>query len=155
MSLIINVQTGAVGSYEPYPFNSYCEIDGAYFGTSDAGLHRLDISDSDDGVAIDAGLGTGFMNFKSTYQKRIENAYMTMRSEGTVLFTVTVDDGAHNPPCTLALPNYSTPELVQRRVVIPKGLRGEAWKFELNNIDGAMFDLGQLEVATVNSSRHV
>lgn len=155
MILIVNIHTGAVGHYEQYPFNSYCEVDGVCFGASATGLHMLDVDNTDDGAAISAGLGTGYMKFKSVFQKRVENAYMTMRSEGAMLLTVTTDDGARNPAKTLALPNYSVPELVQRRVVIPKGLRGESWKFEINNVDGVMFDFGQLEVAMAESARHV
>lgn len=155
MILIVNTHTAAVGHYEQYPFNSYCEIDGVYFGAGQGGLFQLDVGDTDNGAQIDAGLQTGFMNFKDTHQKRVENAYLTLRNEGELLLTVNTDDGAHTASRVLTIPNYDTPELIQRRVVIPKGMRGEAWQFELTNTAGALFDFGQLGLLLAPSSRHI
>lgn len=155
MIIVVNTHTAAVGHYEQYPFNSYCEIDGMYFGAGQGGLYQLDVGNTDDGVQIDAGLQTGYMNFKDTRQKRVENAYLTIRNEGELLLTTTIDDGARSPTSTMTIPNYAVPELTSRRVIIPKGLRGEAWQFELTNTAGAMFDFGHLGLLLAPSSRHI
>ena len=154
--MVVNTHTTAISTYEDYPFNSYCEIGGVYFAASATGLHQIDVGSTDAGQPISAGIGTGIMNFGDSLQKRMYDSFATMRSIGGINMIVIVDAGARHPPKTISMvPRAVTTGLVKYRGIMPKGLRGEAWQFELNNVTGSPFDFNGLSVLDVPASRHI
>ena len=153
--LVINTRTNALSTYEQYPFNSFCELGGTYYGAGPGGLCRLDVGDSDMGFPISAGVGTGLLSFKEPRQKRMTDAYVTLRTAGGLVLTITVDEAATYPAVALTIPAQARTEYVQRRVAIPKGLRGKSWQFELNNVAGADFDFGQLGLNVAPCARRI
>jgi hypothetical protein len=115
-------------------------------------LCRLDVGNDDAGVPISAGFATGLLDFKDPHQKRMTDAYMTLRTAGDLTLTLTVDEAA---PVNVTLSAQARTGLVQRRVAIPQGLRGKAWQFALNNTNGADFDFGQLGLNVAPSTRRI
>jgi hypothetical protein len=139
--MVVGTRNNAVSTYEDYPFNSFCELNGVYYGAGPDGLYQLDTGDLDGAAAISAGLGTGLMDLGDPHLKRIYDAYMTLRTAGDLTFTITVDEGT---PVILTMNAQQFATFIQRRVVTPKGLLGKSWKFEINNVDGSDFDFGHL-----------
>ncbi len=153
--MVVNTHTNAVSTYEDYPFNSFCLINGVYYGAGPSGLCVLEAGDTDMGAPIDAGFSFGLLDFKEGRQKHMSDAYMTLRTAGDLTLRVTVDEAAQYAPVSLTMAARPTAGFIQRRVNIPKGLRGKTWQFELNNVAGADFDFGQLGLNVAVSQRRL
>lgn len=153
--MVVGTHTNVVTTYEQYPFNSFFELGGLYYGAGPDGLCQIDTGDTDLGNFISAGIGTGLMNMGESHQKHIAAAYMTLRTAGDLTMTITVDEGADEPPVELTMTAQQFVDFIQRRIIIPKGLRGKSWQFELNNVDGCDFDFGQLGLTVALSTRRI
>lgn len=154
-TLVVNTHTSAISTYEEYPFNSYCEVDGVYFGASATGLYRLDKGNNDAGQSINAGVGTGIMDLGSPMLKRLLDASATMRSDGGIRLTINVDEAARHAAVTLPMIPRASSGLVKYRGTVPKGLRGKAWQFELENVNGDQFEFAELSIASMPVLRRV
>lgn len=151
--MVVGTHTNMVSTYENYSFNSFCEIDGVYYAVGEAGLCVIDSGDLDySALPISAGLSTGLMQLGEPHLKRIYDAYMTLRTAGDLTFTISVDEGV---PVILTMNAHQFATFIQRRVVIPKGLVGKSWKFEINNVDGTDFDFGHLGLNVEVSARRI
>ena len=140
--LVLGTKNNAISTYDNYPYNSFCELNGVYYGAGPNGLSKIGIaSDLDDSTKINAGLSTGLMQFGEPHLKRITDAYMTLRTAGDLTLTVTVDEGV---PVILTMPAQQLATLIQRRVVVPKGLHGKSWKFEIKTWQAQILILGIL-----------
>jgi hypothetical protein len=153
--LVISTHTNAITTYEQYPFNSFFEMNGKYYGAGPDGLCQIDVGDDDNGDEISAGFSTGLMHMGDVRQKHILAAYMTLRTAGDLTMTITVDEGAHMDPVELTLTAQEFAEFIQRRLIVSKGLRGKTWQFEINNVDGCDFDFGQLGLNIAPSVRRI
>lgn len=153
LTIVINTRNDAISTYENYPYNSFFELGGVYYGAGANGISQLDTqTDFDDLVPISAGISTGLMQFGEPHLKRITDAYMTLRTAGDLTITVTVDEGT---PVVLAMPAQQIVDFIQRRVLIPKGLHGKSWKFEINNVNGSNFDFSHLGFNVAVSARRI
>lgn len=151
-----NTRTGAVSTYENFPYNSFCYVGGKCFGGSAAGLTEVAVGDRDvGGEPILAGLGTGGMKLSHQEQKRISGAVMALHTEEDLQLTVTTDEGAKYPAVTATMNAMDFRGFRQRRIVIPRGIRGATWKFELNNVTGGAFDFGHLGIDVAASARRI
>ena len=153
--MVVNTQTDAVSTYENFPFNSFCEIGGVYYGASASGVSQIDVGDTDAGTSIAAGLSTGLLDFKESHLKRVIDAYMTLRTTGGLTLATTVDEAARYSTVRTTMVPQGTAALMQRRVPMSKGLQGKLWQFELHNVAGADFDFGHLGVNVAPSARRV
>lgn len=151
-----NTRTGAVSTYENFPYNSFCYIGGKYFGGSATGLTEVAVGDSDVGdEPILAGLGTGNMKLSHQEQKRISGAVMALHTEEDLQLTVTTDEGAKYPAVTATMNAMDFRGFRQRRIVVPRGIRGATWKFEINNVTGGAFDFGHIGIDVAASARRI
>lgn len=153
--MVTNTQTTAISNYTDYPFNSYCEVNGVYFAASDTGLHQIDTGTDDSGQPISAGIRTGMMIFADPMQKRTFDAFTTMRSSGGLTLTIHVEEAARHAPVNISMIPRASAGLVKYRGILPKGLRGKTWQFELNNVDGSAFDFNDLSFLEVPATRRI
>lgn len=153
--MVTNTQTTAISNYTDYPFNSYCEVNGVYFAASDTGLHQIDTGTDDSGQPIRAGIRTGMMIFADPMQKRTFDAFTTMRSSGGLTLTIHVEEAARHAPVSISMIPRASAGLVKYRGILPKGLRGKTWQFELNNVDGSAFDFNDLSFLEVPATRRI
>lgn len=134
----VNIRNTAVTEYSNFPFNAMAFIGGRPFGTSDEGLFRLEGSDDDD-TPIDAMVRTGLTEFPELM--RGVNAWVVMTNDGEMLFkTITGDEGIYEV-ATYRMHARPTGTAVETRFDLDKGYVGTAWGFELENVDGAYFEL--------------
>lgn len=152
MTLVVNTITNSTVRYANYPYNSFAEIDGKYYAAGPTGLYQIDIGTADGVTKIDAFVTSGKTDFGSEFQKRVENIYAAMRSEGDITLSVGVDE---NDPVDYTLSPLDIATLKQRRSIIGKGLRGKYWQFTISNTDGCDFDLDTMHVAAVPMSRRI
>lgn len=143
---VLNTESRGVSTYSNYPFNSFAKVGGAYYGATSAGLFALE-GDSDDGVPIVAKLRLGLSDMGSRKLKRLPEAYIGYTSNGTLLLRViTVDDFSGDKiACVYKLAPRGATNIRENRFQIGRGIKAVDWDFEIENVDGADFDLTSVE----------
>jgi hypothetical protein len=146
---VVNLESKATSTYESYPFNSYGQVDGVYYGVKSDGLFRLDGVD-DDGTAIDASISFGKQNFGTPQRKRMVSAYMGASSSGKLYLKVTTGEGEY-----IYAARRSTDYIDQQRIDIGRGIEATYITFELFNKDGDDFEIATVEFQAVNLTRRI
>jgi hypothetical protein len=145
----MNADNFGVTGYGEYPFNSFAKIDGKYYGANSNGLYLLEGS-NDDGEAIPAKVMLAATDFDEPRKGTIRDAWLGLRSDGEVFFKTLADDNKERWYRT-----HATNEHLDRtRVKLSRGVRSNYWQVGLENIDGADFELSNIELIHVVLSRH-
>ncbi len=149
---VVDTMNNALSTYEAFPFNSFAEINGKYYGASAAGLFEL-VGDKDAGTTNITGvITTGHLHFGSEMQKRVSDFFIAMRAAGDITLTVTTDE---NQAYEYTLSPLDIETLKQRRSLIGKGAKGKYWQFSMTNVDGCDFDFDSFNAAAVVLSRRL
>ena len=149
---VLNLRKGALAEYDNFAFNSYAVFNGQVIAVGPAGLFVLGTQDLDNATAITARVRTGKNSFGSSLLKRVPRIYVGHTTDGDLTFrTITNEGGTRS---YLLGWNHAT-GLQQRRVPIGKGPKSKTWAFEIENVNGADFDLDSLLVYPVALRRRV
>lgn len=141
---VFNGDTQAYTRYSNYPFNSFCELDGIYYGATDTGLYRLD-GDDDAGEPIEARVRTGLTDMGTGRLKRTEALYLGLRASGDmVLKVVTTTDGGEKTESWYSVESRPADAVRETRAKVGRGLKSVYWGAELANVDGADFELASI-----------
>lgn len=146
----MNTRLAAVSEYQNYPFNSLAMIGGRRYGAGATGVYRLE-GDDDDGDPIAAHVRTGYLNFEAL--THVLNAWIGYTSDGQlVLKVITADKGTkkENWYRMKARPGGGP---VETRFDLAKGLLGTYWAFEIENLDGADFELDIVKIWPLRTQR--
>lgn len=138
----MNTTVNAVTEYTGFRFNSYAQIDGAYYGAGPDGLVRID-GDNDAGANINWKIRTGQTDDKQIELKRLPEVVMGLRASGPVRVRVYPDD---NQFFDYMLPNVNTATIRQHRVKPGKGMRGRYFAVELQGTSNAAIELDSLQL---------
>jgi len=145
-----------LSEYQNYEFNSFAEMGGSYYAASEHGVYTLDGSD-DDGDPIDASLKTLKLSFGTSRQKRLRSAYLGYTADGRLLLRVKAvdsNDGQLVEHWFEAL-NLPADAPREQRINLAMGMKSRYWQFELVNINGADFEIDELEMHPLVLSRRV
>ena len=148
---VMNADTTGVTSYTSFPMDSLFTHEGVPYGLTSTGLYRLE-GDTDDGNPITAMLATGDIDFGTSQQKNVPRAYLYITQAGAcILKTISSIRGSrHETYYELAdRTSDGDGDLTYRRVHLGRGVRGEWWRFEIHNVNGADFDFDGAEVLPV------
>lgn len=141
---VLNTENVAVSQYNNYPFNSFAELNGNYYGASSDGLYLLD-GDDDAGTAIQAYFRSPLTDFGNPNLKRLPEVYFGYTSSGDMVCktTVTSLNGVKEEHWYRleARPAATVGATRETRVPVGKGLKSVYWQFELHNINGADFEI--------------
>lgn len=141
---------GASAAYSNFAFNSFARIGGRIFAAGDSGLYEL-AGDNDAGAPISAWVDLGKRAFGTTLEKGITNAYLTVSSEAKMAVRVTTNDGK-----SYRYESRSQDvDMRAQRVDFGRGLRATYLNLEVSNVNGAAFDLEQLEFLVTESKRRI
>lgn len=146
---VLNAESGGSTRYENYPFNSFAQIGGAYYGAREDGIYRLD-GETDNGLPVQAMVSLGKQDFGTTALKRLESCYLGASSTGKIFLKVIVEGAEY----TYAA-RSSDDALKVQRVDVGRGLRANWLEFEIYNADGDDFELASVEFAAVPLSRRI
>lgn len=148
---VMNTKTFAVTEYDSFPFNSFTTHDGVSYGANEQGLYRLE-GDDDAGVPIAARAKLGLTNFNKSVLKRLDNVYIGLRADGLMVLKVETEGGV-----TRFYQLEGKNEMLHRRRIHPlaKGHKAVWWQFEIANVDGADFEVSEIEFVPVMLSRSV
>lgn len=143
---VMNTESKGLSRYTNFPFNSFACIDGRYCGATSAGLYWLDGPD-DAGEPIAARLRVGMSAMGTRKLKRMPEAFIGYTSDGTLLLRAIVSDettGEKNAALYRIQPRPAA-VLRENRVKLGRGLCAVDWDFEIENVDGAAFDIRSIE----------
>lgn len=136
---VVNTKTMGAALYDNYSFNSLFKgPDGHYYGCSDAGIFRL-TGKKDNGNAINASVISGVSDFTARVKKYFPDAYLALRSEGTMEFTITVDENKRRTYQVEA--REGTQGSHTKRRELARGVSGRYAQIEIHNVAGCDFDL--------------
>ena len=145
----INTRTTAITEYQNFAFDSLIQFGRKSLGANANGLYELD-GDTDAGAPIVADLLSGFMQLGGAHFKAFKAAYFGVRTPGgEFVLKLITGEGATYVYTVTAHPMRST------RVNFGKGLRHRYFRFELQNIDGADFNLDNVEFIPLVSQRRI
>jgi hypothetical protein len=150
---VMNTRTMAASEYQNYSFNSFSKIGQVYYGAKDDGIYRLGGA-TDDGEPINALVQSGLMDFGTSHYKSIPAVYLGVMSDGALaLRVVTTEQGVRTENWYSS--NINNDLAASDRIVLGKGLRSRYWEFTLTNVDGADFDVHQIEMIPVVLERRL
>ncbi len=150
---VLNTRKLALSEYgSEFAFNSFAQFGDQALACGPSGVVVLGTQGLDDTAPITARVRTGADGFESSLLKRVPRLYTSYSSDGDMLFrTITAENGTR----TYSLPFNGSSELQQRRVPVGKGPKSRFWSFELENVDGADFDINDLSAYPTKLRRRV
>lgn len=150
-AIVMNTETGALSHYLNFPFNSFASFNGAYLASGPGGLFVLG-GDTDNGALINAAARTGITDFGTSFLKRVDRSYVGYRADGNLILRVYTNE-VNVRDYLLTATGVSG--LHGNHLRIGKGLAARYWQFELQNQNGANFQLNMFEVKPTRLRRRV
>ena len=145
----INYETGAPSRYMGLPANSLCRFNGKTYVANAAGIYEV-AGTTDAGQPIHASVTIPKTDFEDSHNKRIPAVYIGARSAGTLLLKVLVNGRSDRYYGVTAGTTY----IRGSRVTLGKGLEARYWQFRIENMAGADFEIGDMEVKPTILKRH-
>lgn len=152
----INTESKGLSRYTQYPFNSFMRVGGKYYGASDTGVHRLEGAD-DAGEPIAAKLRLGMSSLGSRVMKRSPTMYAGYSASGDLLLKVITahPETAEREAHCYRMVATAAGSVREGRVPIGQGLKSVYFDYELENINGADFEIDVLELRPLMLERRV
>ncbi len=136
-----STKDGALTEYSNYDFNSFATIAGKYLGAGDDGLVELS-GDDDMGVDIGVSFETGLHDGGMKNVKWMPNVKVVMKSDGSVKVRG-VYDGVQKAQQTILT---TVDVLMPKNVKLDKGPDGMLLGVQMENVDGAAFEVALIEM---------
>lgn len=135
--------------YRSYPFNSFAEIGGRYYGASSDGVFLLE-GENDAGAPIRASIDLGQLDFGTAERKTITQCYLGVSAKGN-LFLKVIAEGQEYVYKTR---NFSE-HMQQQRITTGKGLRTNYITAQFFNEDGADFEIDTVRFVVADLKRRI
>jgi len=137
----MNIKNSGITEYKGYNFNSFCKYGDLYLAGQPGQVCLLQGA-TDSGVNIEAKLRSGNWDMNQTRLKRLTDAYVTMRTDGSYTLHLTTDDGRER-----IFPFTDTNwNLHPKKLDGIRGRKGRYWMWELRNKNGSKFELDSIEL---------
>ena len=149
LAWVLNTETAGLSTYDNFGFNSVAAKDGVLYATSPEGVFALN-ADADQTRNIDARVQTGMLDFDIKTTKQISDVFIGYTG-GQLQYEVETYDGPSDV-YTYEMPERDSDAPRNNRVKPGRGLRSRYWRFGIENIDGADFQLHD-QVAVVAASK--
>lgn len=145
-----NLKNNASTQYTNYNFTSMCVCNGKVLGAGPDGLFRLGCEDQDNGAIIEAYFTPVKTDLGIHNEKRIDQAYLGFKCDGSLGFEITGEDDETIGPYLFTAKDTS----YQTRRTTPG--RGFYWTYvslKITNINGSNFSINKLDLL-VQSKTH-
>lgn len=150
---LMNTETTAASWYDNFDFESITQAPGKVLGVGPDGLYEL-TGATDDGVRVNASVGSGFTDFGTEYTKRLDAMYFGYTSAGVLSLSTEVKESG-TTPVTYFLDQHDATAPRNTRVTPGKGLVGRYWRVTIRNANGADFEIHDAGADIAVSSRRV
>lgn len=148
----VNLPKRAVTEYTGLSPVGFAQIGQSYYMATGAGLFRLGIGDTDNGVAIASQVDLGKNDLNSHFHSRLPRVYVSGKFLGAMeVHTVLAESGRRK---YLLVDNLTT-GFVQRRVPMGRGPRSRYWQIGFANRGGADFTLASILAVPTRDSRRI
>jgi len=134
---VLNTENSAITEYDNFPFNSFCTFKGKHLAAGSNGITLLE-GNKDNSTDIKAYFNVGNNDFDLPNIKKVTDAYLSMKGDGSYYLTVTSDDGT---PHDYLLTATTGGKIKNLKTNVGKGKKGRFFELELSNINGADFEL--------------
>lgn len=141
----VNALTGAPTTYDGFDFLSFATVDGVTYGVRADGLYQIGDSIGADEL-ISALVDFGTSDFSDAHVKRMETAYLGLRTDGQAFLRVRADVGTERVYRVLGQNNV-------RRSSLGKGIAGRSWTLKLELVDASFAEVDSLELAVGATQR--
>lgn len=152
MAWVLNPETGGVSTYDNFGFESLAVHQGKMYATSPEGIFVLD-NDTDEGRFISSSVKTGFLDFTRDETKRLSDFYMSYTGGILELSVETYKGPQEVYTYTVEERELNAPQ--NNRIKIGKGLSSRYWRFTLENVDGADFQVYDMDAVVGVSNRRL
>lgn len=153
MAWVLNTEGRGLTSYTNFPFNSMAKIGRRYYGLHTGGIVRLG-GDDDDGDPIPAKIRFGMYDFGDRHLKAFSEVYIGSSGGALLLKVIWVDDGTGEKlGAVYRMKARPAAAAREARFEPGKGLKAVDWDFELENVDGADFDIHTIQFQPMVLSR--
>lgn len=149
---VLNTETTGLATYTNFGFTSLAEHNGVLYAASPEGLFTF-TGDDDNGRNISANVKTGFLDFKAQETKRISDLYVGYTG-GELECDVETYDGPQEV-YTYQLEERDADAPRNSRMKIGRGLSSRYWRFNIKNVNGADFQLYDVEANIGRSNRRL
>ena len=147
-TFVANTKTLGLSEYINYNFTS---ISGD-LACNKTGIYSLD--DDTDSELIEAEIKTGLVDFGTSKQKQVPYVYLGLSNEGDMVLKSIVNYKGIKKERWYKL-GLSTTATDTRRVKLGKGVKSDLWQFSITNVDGADFNIDQMEMLPLVLSRRI
>jgi len=154
---VMNTQSRAVHRYRNFPFNSFAQMGSRYYGLHSSGLMRLHSGDTDNGQPIEARVRLGLFDLGNREVKGLPECFFGLATDGQMLLKAIFVDAITGEKHQAIYQLNARPAQAMRetRVSLGRGLQAVDWDVELENVDGADFDLHRIEFHPTQLSRRI
>lgn len=150
-TLVMHTEQMSLSTYTNYPFNSFAVFQGVALGASSDGIFALSGA-TDAGTAIAAVARLGISDFGTSHLKRIDRLYVGYRTDGDMVLRVLTDEVTSRD---YSLKATGKSGLHGNHVRVGKGVEARYWQFEIQNTNGADFELNSIEAKPTVLRRRV
>lgn len=148
----MNTETLAANWHTNYGFESMAQYGDTVFAVAEDGIYALTGS-TDDAVAIDAQIKTGFWDMDMPQVKRVEGIYFGYHGGQ---MQVDVDTYGHvNGTNSYTMPVRTVDAPGANRINPGKGLASRYWRLTIKNVGGSYFDVDNIEFDVAASKRRI
>lgn len=151
---VTNAANLASSEYRQFDFNSLCVVDGKYYASGNDGVYLLE-GGTDAGEPIQASVLTGLMDFGSPALKHVPGGYISRSANGDMLATIVTATDGRKRVDSYIITNTLSDTFRTTHFLFGKGLRAKYWQLELSNVDGADFEVDQVELSPAALLRRV
>lgn len=149
---LVNTETSGASRYDNFPFNSMAAHRGRYYGAAEDGIYLLEGGD-DAGIPINASVKTGLRHFGSQQAKRMGDVFLGVTTAGDLVLKVQADENGVRTETWYSV--QARGDAANHRVKLGQGAKSPYWSFELVNVDGADFQLDNLQLHPLILTRKV
>ena len=153
LAWVLNTETGGLSTYDNYGFNSLAVYNGVLYATSNEGVMEFSSDTDTDLRSIVANVKTGFMDFEQENTKRISDIFLG-HVGGQLEFAVETYDGPQEV-YTYAIEEREIDAPRNNRLKVGRGLSSRYWRFAIQNVDGADFQIYDVTAEVASSKRRL
>lgn len=138
--------------YTNFSFESVAHIGGNTFAVDGDGIYLVS-GDQDLGAQIDASMESGLMDFKIMSKKRLENVYFGYDG-GPLKVTIEAYD-ATGDAASFTMPAKNATSSTSNRIKLAKGVVSWYYRLTVKNLNGADFNVDNVDFDVAISSRKI
>lgn len=155
-TIVVNIVTGTHSRYTGYAFSSFFRFQDKWYGSNSTGVYLLEGDKDFAGEAnadIEGSITTPTIDFDEECNKSVSDIFINARASDDILCDVYVNEEVAVEDLTIIY-NESL-GLQRKRVMVPRGLKGNSWQFKVKNSNGAYFKLFDFEVSAAKLQRTI